>query len=54
MGALRYLLFIAVGLVVASVLFVALNFIVSANFEAGVGRRALDREGDLRSVRADG
>ena len=36
MGALRYLLFIAVGLVVASVLFVALNFIVSANFEAGV------------------
>ena len=37
MGALRYLLFIAVGLVVASVLFVALNFIVSANFEAGVG-----------------
>jgi carboxypeptidase family protein len=37
MGALRYLLFIAVGLVVASVLFVALNLIVSANFEAGVG-----------------
>ena len=37
MGALRYLLFVAVGLVVASVLFVALNFIVSANFEAGVG-----------------
>jgi hypothetical protein len=36
MGALRYLLFVAVGLVVASVLFVALNFIVSANFEAGV------------------
>jgi hypothetical protein len=36
MGALRYLLFIAVGLVVASVLFVALNFVVSANFEAGV------------------
>jgi hypothetical protein len=31
------LLSIAVGLVVASVLFVALNFIVSANFEAGVG-----------------
>ena len=30
-------MFIAVGLVVASVLFVALNFIVSANFEAGVG-----------------
>jgi len=37
MGALRYLLFVGVGLVVASVLFVALNFIVSANFEAGVG-----------------
>ena len=37
MGALRYLLFVAVGLVVASVLFVVLNFIVSANFEAGVG-----------------
>jgi hypothetical protein len=37
MGAVRYLLFIAVGLVVASVLFVALNLIVSANFEAGVG-----------------
>jgi hypothetical protein len=36
MGALRYLLFVAVGVVVASVLFVALNFIVSANFEAGV------------------
>jgi hypothetical protein len=36
MGALRYLLFIAVGLVVASGLFVALNFIVGANFEAGV------------------
>ena len=30
------MLFIAVGLVVASVLFVALNFIVTANFEAGV------------------
>ena len=37
MGPLRYLVFIAVGLVVASVLFVALNLIVSANFEAGVG-----------------
>ena len=36
MGALRYLLFVGVGLVVASVLFVALNFVVSANFEAGV------------------
>ena len=35
MGPLRYLLFAAAGVVVASVLFVALNFIVSANFEAG-------------------
>jgi hypothetical protein len=37
MGALRYLLFGAVGLVVASVLFVALSFIVSAGWESGVG-----------------
>jgi hypothetical protein len=37
MGALRYLLFIAVGLVVASVLFLGVSFIVSANFDAGVG-----------------
>jgi hypothetical protein len=37
MGALRYLLFIAVGLVVASVLFLGLSLIVNANFEAGVG-----------------
>jgi hypothetical protein len=37
MGALRYLLFIAVGLVVASVLFLGLSWIISANFEAGVG-----------------
>jgi hypothetical protein len=37
MGALRYLLFVVVGLVVASVLFLALNFVVSANWEAGVG-----------------
>jgi hypothetical protein len=37
MSALRYLLFAAVGLVVASVLFFGLGFIVSANFEAGVG-----------------
>jgi hypothetical protein len=37
MGALRYLLFIAVGVVVASVLFLGLSLIVSANFEAGVG-----------------
>lgn len=35
MGALRYLLFAVVGVVVASLLFVALNLIVSANFEAG-------------------
>jgi hypothetical protein len=37
MGALRYLLFIAVGLVVASVLFLGLSLLVNANFEAGVG-----------------
>lgn len=37
MAALRYLVFIAVGLVVASLLFLALNFIVTANFDAGVG-----------------
>jgi len=37
MGALRYLLFIVVGAVVASLLFLVLNFIVSANFDAGVG-----------------
>lgn len=37
MGGLRYIVFIAVGLVVASVLFLGLSFIVSANFEAGVG-----------------
>ena len=36
MGPLRYLVFIAVGLVVASVLFLALSFLVSANFDAGV------------------
>jgi hypothetical protein len=36
MGALRYLLFVVVGLVVASVLFLGVSFIVSANFEAGV------------------
>jgi hypothetical protein len=36
MGALRYLLFAAVGLVVASVLFLVLNLIISANFEASV------------------
>jgi hypothetical protein len=37
MAALRYLVFAAVGLVVASVLFLAMSFIVSANFDAGVG-----------------
>lgn len=36
MGVLRYLLFVAVGLVVASLLFLALSFFVSANFDAGV------------------
>lgn len=37
MAALRYLLFVAVGLVVASVLFLVLSFLVSANFDASVG-----------------
>lgn len=37
MGALRYLVFIAVGLVVASVLFLGLSFLVSSNFDASVG-----------------
>ena len=37
MGPLRYLVFIAVGLVVASVLFLGINFVINANFEAGVG-----------------
>jgi hypothetical protein len=37
MAALRYLLFAAVGVVIASVLFLVMNFIVSANFDAGVG-----------------
>lgn len=37
MAALRYLLFAAVGVVIASVLFVAMNFIVSANLDTGVG-----------------
>jgi hypothetical protein len=37
MGALRYLLFIAVGLVVGSVLFLAVSWVVSANLDAGVG-----------------
>jgi hypothetical protein len=35
MGALRYLVFGVVGVVIASLLFVVLNVIVSANFEAG-------------------
>jgi hypothetical protein len=37
MAALRYLLFIVVGLVVASVLFLGLSFVINANFDAGVG-----------------
>jgi hypothetical protein len=36
MAALRYLLFAVVGVAVASVLFLVMNFLVSANFEAGV------------------
>jgi hypothetical protein len=36
MGGLRYLLFAAVGLVVASVLFLVLSFIINANFDASV------------------
>ncbi|HET7609507.1 MAG TPA: carboxypeptidase-like regulatory domain-containing protein [Gammaproteobacteria bacterium] len=36
MGVLRYLVFIAVGLVVASVLFLGLSFLVSANFDSSV------------------
>jgi hypothetical protein len=36
MGGLRYLLFTAVGLVVASLLFLVLSFIINANFEASV------------------
>ena len=37
MAALRYLVFIAVGLVVASVLFLGLSFLINANFDASVG-----------------
>ena len=37
MVALRYLLFIAIGGAVASVLFLVVNFIVNANMEAGTG-----------------
>jgi hypothetical protein len=36
MGALRYVLFAVVGVAIASVLFLVMNFIVSANFETGV------------------
>jgi hypothetical protein len=36
MGPLRYLLFIAVGLVVASLLFLGLSFLIRANFDASV------------------
>jgi hypothetical protein len=35
MGPLRYLLFIAVGLVVASVVFLGINLLVAANLDAG-------------------
>ena len=35
MGPLRYLLFAAIGLVVASVLFLGVSFLVTANFDAG-------------------
>jgi hypothetical protein len=37
MAALRYVLFAAIGVAVASVLFLLMNLIVSANLEAGVG-----------------
>ena len=37
MAALRYLLFVAVGVVVASVLFLILSFLVTANRDASVG-----------------
>ena len=37
MGPLRYLVFVAVGLVVASLLFLGLSALINANFEAGVG-----------------
>lgn len=37
MGAFRYLLFAVVGVVIASLLFVVLNVIVSASHDAGVG-----------------
>jgi hypothetical protein len=37
MGPLRYLVFVAVGLVVASLLFLGLNALVNANFDASVG-----------------
>ncbi|HUQ51371.1 MAG TPA: carboxypeptidase-like regulatory domain-containing protein [Gammaproteobacteria bacterium] len=37
MAALRYLLFAAVGVAIASLLFLVMNFIVTANFDAGVG-----------------
>jgi hypothetical protein len=37
MGTLRYVIFVAVGLFVASVLFLLLSAIVNANFDASVG-----------------
>jgi hypothetical protein len=37
MTALRYLVFGVIGIVVAAVLFLGINFVVSANMEAGTG-----------------
>lgn len=37
MAVLRYLVFMAVGVVVASLLFLVLSLLVNANFDAGVG-----------------
>ncbi len=37
MAVLRYLVFMAVGVVVASLLFLVLSLLVDANFDAGVG-----------------
>jgi hypothetical protein len=37
MAALRYLVFGVVGVIVASVVFIAINLVVSANLEAGTG-----------------
>jgi hypothetical protein len=61
MGGLRYLVFMAVGLVVASLLFLVLSFLVNANFSASVDyvegwivRATCDQyelEGTVRDVR---